>query len=164
VAWRDAIERRDGPTSLVLSRQNLPADSRSAEPLQSIRRGGYILRGEGPADVILIASGSEVSLAMAAAELITARGHAVRVVSLPCMQLFASQPAAYRESVLPAAVTCRVAIEAGVPHLWHALVGSSGSVVGISRFGESAPAKELFTHFGFTPQNVANVALELLGH
>jgi transketolase len=163
-AWRDAIERRDGPTSLVLSRQNLPAQSRSAEQLQAIRRGGYILRGEGPADVILIASGSEVLLAMAAADLITARGHAVRVVSLPCMQLFASQPAAYRESVLPAAVTCRVAIEAGVPHLWHALVGPSGSVVGISRFGESAPAKELFAHFGFTPQNVANVALELLGH
>jgi transketolase len=163
IAWRDAIERRDGPTSLILSRQNLPAQERSAAQLAAVRRGAYVLRGEGPADVILIATGSEVPLAMAAADLITARGHKVRVVSMPCAQLFAAQDEAYRESVLPASVTRRVAIEAGVPDLWHRWVGPSGRVIGISRFGESAPAKELFAHFGFTPDNVAKVALGLLG-
>jgi transketolase len=161
-AWCDAIERRDGPTSLVLSRQNLPLQERSAEQLAAIRRGGYVLRGEGAADIILMASGSEVSLAVAAAEELGKRGYCPRVVSMPCAQLFAAQDAAYRESVLPVALTRRVAIEAGVPDLWYRHVGPAGRVLGMERFGESAPAKELFAHFGFTVDNVVKTALELL--
>jgi transketolase len=161
VAWRDAIERRDGPTSLVLSRQNLPAQERSAAQLAAVRRGAYVLRGEGRPDVILLATGSEVAVAIAAADLIAAKGHAVRVVSMPCAQLFAAQDEAYRESVLPASVSRRVAIEAGVPDLWHRWVGPSGRIIGIGCYGESAPAKELFAHFGFTPENVAKAAMEL---
>jgi transketolase len=161
-AWCDAIERRDGPTSLVLSRQNLPLQERSAAQLAVIRRGGYVLKGEGSADIILMASGSEVSLAVAGADALGKLGHRARVVSMPCVQLFAAQDAAYRESVLPSAVTQRIAIEAGVPDLWHRYVGPAGRVLGISRFGESAPAKELFVHFGFTTDNVVKTALELL--
>jgi transketolase len=162
VAWRDAIERRDGPTGLVLSRQNLPAVERSAGQLRLIRRGGYVLRGEGEPEAIIMATGSEVSLALAAAELLAAQGRRVRVVSMPCAQIFANQDDAYRESVLPAAVDCRVAVEAGVPDLWHRLVGPAGRIIGLSRYGESAPAKALFAHLGFTPENVARVTLELL--
>jgi transketolase len=161
-AWCDAIERRDGPTSLVLSRQNLPLQERSAAQLALIRRGGYVLKGEGAADIILMASGSEVSLAVAAAAELAARGKCARVVSMPCTQLFAAQDAAYRESVLPAAIPRRLAIEAGVPDLWHRHTGTAGRVLGIGRFGESAPAKELFAHYGFTVENVVKTALELL--
>jgi transketolase len=161
-AWCDAIERRDGPTSLVLSRQNLPQQERSTEQLALIRRGGYVLNGEARPDIILMASGSEVSLAVAAAAELAAQGRKARVVSMPCTQLFAAQDAAYRESVLPAAVTRRLAIEAGVPDLWHLHVGSAGRVIGMRGFGESAPAKDLFAHFGFTVDNVVNTALELL--
>jgi transketolase len=162
VAWCDAVERRDGPTGLVLSRQNLPLQERSAGQLALIRRGGYVLSDDGRPDIILMASGSEVSLAVAAAGELGKRGHRARVVSMPCVQLFMAQDAAYRESVLPVAVTRRVAIEAGVPDLWHRHVGSTGRVIGLSRFGESAPAKELFAHFGFTADNVVKTALELL--
>jgi transketolase len=161
-AWRDSIERRDGPTSLVLSRQNLPLQERSGAQLAAIRRGGYVLRGEGAADIILMASGSEVSLAVAAAEDLGKRGHRARVVSMPCAQLFAAEDGDWRESVLPAAVSRRIAIEAGVPDLWYRHVGPAGRVVGIGRFGESAPAKDLFAHFGFTVDNVVKTALELL--
>ncbi len=162
VAWCDAIERRDGPTSLVLSRQNLPAQPRGDAELAAIRRGGYVLKDAGPADIILMASGSEMSLAMAAAAELGQRGHRARVVSMPCAPLFAAQDAAYRESVLPAAVTCRVAIEAGVPDLWYRHVGPTGRVLGMNTFGESAPAKDLFAHFGFTTDHVVKAALELL--
>jgi transketolase len=162
VAWCDAIERRDGPTCLVLSRQNLPAQPRTAEQLALARRGGYVLKGEGEADIIFMASGSELSLAMAAADQLAGKGHRVRVVSMPCARLFAAQEDRYRESVLPAAVTRRVAIEAGVPDLWHRYVGAAGRVIGMTRFGESAPAKDLFPHFGFTAENVVKVGLELL--
>jgi transketolase len=109
-----------------------------------------------------MASGSEVGLTVAAAAELAAKGKRARVVSMPCAQLFAAQDAAYRESVLPAAVTRRLAVEAGVPDLWHRHVGSGGHVIGITRFGESAPAKELFAHFGFTVENVVKKALELL--
>jgi transketolase len=162
VAWCDAIERRDGPSSLVLSRQNLPLQERTPAQLALIRRGGYVLSGAGTPDIVIMASGSEVSLAAAAAAELATRGHRVRVVSMPCAQLFAAQDAAYRESVLPAAVTRRIAIEAGVPDLWYRHVGAGGRVLGISRFGESAPAKDLFAHFGFTTGNVVKTALELL--
>ena len=162
VAWCDAIERRDGPSSLVLTRQNLPLQERSDAQLAAIRRGGYVLKGEGGADIILMASGSEVSLAVAAAAQLGAQGHRVSVVSMPCVQLFLAQDAAYRESVLPAAVTRRIAIEAGVPDLWHRHVGEGGRIIGMTRYGESAPAKDLFVHFGFTAENVVKQGLELL--
>ncbi len=162
VAWRDAIERRDGPTSLVLTRQGLPPQTRSPEQCADVRRGGYVLAGSGLPDLIIIASGSEVELAMGAAQALEAQGHAVRVVSMPSRDLFLQQPEDYQEAVLPATVTRRIAVEAGSTHLWHRFVGPSGRIIGLDRFGESAPASELFEHFGFTPQQVAALALELL--
>ena len=163
VAWRDAIENQAGPTSLVLTRQGLPHQSRSDEQLDAIRRGGYILRDcDGTPDLILIATGSEVPLAMDAAEALSADGRHVRVVSMPCTHVFDEQPAEYRESVLPASVSARVAIEAGVTDGWWRYVGTDGRVIGISSFGASAPAAELFQHFGFSQDNVIKVASELL--
>jgi transketolase len=161
-AWCDAIERRDGPTSLVLTRQNLPLQERTAGQLAAVRRGGYVLMGDGRPDIILMASGSEVSLAVAAATKLGAEGHRVNVVSMPCVQLFVAQDAAYRESVLPAGVTRRIAIEAGVADLWHRHLGPAGRVIGMPGYGESAPAKELFNHFGFTADNIVKQGLELL--
>ena len=162
VAWRDAIERRDGPTSLVLTRQGVPPQERDTVQLADIRRGGYVLSGTGRPDVILIATGSEVGLAMAAAGQLQQQGHAARVVSMPCAELFLAQEAAYREAVLPAAITRRIAIEAGSTALWYRFVGPTGRVIGLDRFGESAPATELFAHFGFTADKIAAAALELL--
>ncbi|MDJ0927597.1 MAG: transketolase [Gammaproteobacteria bacterium] len=162
VAWRDAIERRDGPTSLVLTRQGVPPQARDAAQLGDIRRGGYVLSDAGAPDVILIATGSEVGLAMDAAAELQQQGHAARVVSMPCAELFLLQDAVYREAVLPAAVTRRIAIEAGSTPLWYRFVGPGGRVIGLDRFGESAPAAELFEHFGFTAERVAAVARELL--
>ncbi|MFT5500143.1 MAG: transketolase [Woeseiaceae bacterium] len=164
VAWRDAIERRDGPTSLILTRQGLPHQGRDDEQIAAIRSGGYILRDTddsgGTPDIIFIATGSEVALAMAAAEELAAESVKVRVVSMPCTDLYDQQPDDYKESVLPAAVSARVAIEAGVTHCWWRYVGPSGRVIGIDRFGESAPADELFKYFGFSVENVLNVARE----
>jgi transketolase len=165
VAWQDAIEHRDGPTSLVLTRQGVPHQQRGADQIEAIRRGGYVLRDvdDGAPELILIATGSEVSLAMAAAEALGATGVAVRVVSMPCVELFDAQGADYREAVLPAAVTARVAIEAGVTDGWWRLVGTAGAVVGLDRFGASAPAEVLFEHFGFSTDNVVEVARRVLG-
>ena len=163
VAWQNAIERRDGPTSLVLTRQGLPHQQRDAEQIAAISKGGYILRdSDGQPDLILIATGSEVELAVAAADALSADGVAARVVSMPCTDLFDAQDAAYREQVLPAGVTARVAIEAGVTEGWWRYVGAGGRVVGMDRFGESAPAGELFKHFGFSTENVVKVAKEIL--
>ncbi len=162
VAWQDAIERRDGPTSLVLTRQNVPPQARTPAQVEAIRRGGYILRDATSPDVILIATGSEVALAMAAAELVAARGHAVRVVSMPNTTRFAAQPAEWRDHVLPPAITARVAVEAGVAEPWYRWVGPSGRIIGIDGFGRSAPAGALFRHYGFTAENVAANALALL--
>jgi len=163
VAWRDAIERRDGPTSLVLTRQGLPHQARSAEQIAAIGRGGYALRdADGLPDIILIATGSEVRLAVSAAEALAAEGVGVRVVSMPCTDLFDAQQESYREQVLPAAVTARVVIEAGVTEAWWRYAGSQGRVIGLDRFGESAPADELFEHFGFSTDNVVAIAKELL--
>jgi transketolase len=163
VAWADAVENAEGPTSLVLTRQALAAQPRTPEQQASIARGGYVLvEAEGGApDCVLIATGSEVALAVEAAKLLGEQGRRVRVVSMPCTSLFDAQDAAYRASVLPAGVP-RVAVEAGVPDGWYRYVGAEGAVVGMNTFGASAPAKKLFEHFGFTAANVARVAGELL--
>jgi transketolase len=164
VAWKAAIERKDGPASLVFSRQNLKHQSRDAATLANISRGGYVLQDcDGTPQLILIATGSEVALATEAAAALGERGVRVRVVSMPCTDLFDGQDAAYRESVLPAAVTARVAIEAGVPDFWIKYVGTQGRVIGMDRFGESAPAGGLFKYFGFTVENVVKTAQEVLG-
>ena len=156
VAWRDALESTTTPTALALSRQNLPAQPRTAAQLADIRRGGYVLHEPaGEPAALVIASGSEVDLAMQAAALLAKDGVAVRVVSMPCIEAFRAQDAAWRDAVLPPRITARLAVEAGVPDSWYPLVGPAGDVVGIQRFGESAPAGELFKHFGFTPEAVA---------
>lgn len=155
VSWRAAIERKDGPSVLVFSRQNLPHMPRTAEQIKSISRGGYILKDtSGTPDAIIIATGSEVELAVKAADELAAKGKNVRVVSMPSTNIFDAQDAAYRESVLPAAVTKRVAVEAGVTDGWWKYVGSNGKILGLDRFGESAPAGQLFKEFGFTVENV----------
>jgi transketolase len=164
VAWEQAIKRHDGPSTLIFSRQNLPFQPRSAAQIADIRRGGYILRDvANPADAkaILIATGSEIELANKAADALAAEGIAVRVVSMPCADVFDRQDAAYKASVLQRGLP-RVAIEAGVTSFWYKYVGLEGAVVGIDTFGESAPAGELFKHFGFTTENVvAKVKLVL---
>lgn len=163
VAWRYGIERQDGPTSLILTRQGLPHQDRDDQQLVDVARGGYVLRdADGDADIILIATGSEVALAMSAAEVLTAEGIKVRVVSMPCTDVFDAQDAGYREAVLPKAVTSRVVIEAGVTETWWRYAGPDGKVIGLDRFGESAPANELFEHFGFSTDNVVAVAKEVL--
>ncbi|WP_024299554.1 transketolase [Methylomicrobium lacus] len=155
VSWRAAIERKDGPSTLVFSRQNLPHIPRSEAQIQLISRGGYILSdSEGQPDAIIIATGSEVELAVKAADELRAKGNKIRVVSMPSTNIFDAQDAQYRESVLPAAVTKRVAVEAGVTEGWWRYVGSNGRIVGIDHFGESAPAGLLFKEFGFTVENV----------
>ena len=154
VAWKAAVQKKNGPTSLILSRQGLEHQHRSDEQIANIAKGGYILKdSDGAPEVIVIATGSEVGLAMAAAE---ASGKNVRVVSMPATDVFDSQDEAYRESVLPSSCTARVAVEAGVRDFWRKYVGLNGAVVGIDTFGESAPAGDLFKHFGFTVENVAS--------
>ncbi|MEJ2345998.1 MAG: transketolase [Gammaproteobacteria bacterium] len=163
VAWAAAVERTDGPTSLIFSRQGLPHMSRSDAQIKDIRRGGYVLRDtEGSPDAIVIATGSEVDLAVKAADELAGKGRKVRVVSMPSADVFNAQDAAYRESVLPAAVTARVAVEAGVTDYWYKYVGLNGKVVGIDRFGESAPAGALFKEFGFTVENVVKAVESVL--
>lgn len=162
-AWKSAVERTNGPTSLIFSRQNLAVQPRTDAQVADIAKGGYILRDcAGTPDLILLATGSEVALAMGAADELSAKGHAVRVVSMPCVDVFMQQSDAYREAVLPSDVRARVAIEAGVTDYWRKFVGLDGAVVGIDTFGESAPADVLFKHFGFTVDNVVNTALDLL--
>ncbi|HDZ3734713.1 TPA: transketolase [Vibrio vulnificus] len=163
VAWKLAIERKDGPSALIFSRQNLAQQPRSAEQVADIAKGGYILKdSDGKPELILIATGSEVELAVKAAEQLTAEGKKVRVVSMPATDTFDKQDAAYRESVLPSDVTARVAIEAGIADFWYKYVGFDGRIIGMTTFGESAPADQLFEMFGFTVENVVNTAKELL--
>ncbi len=163
VAWRAAVEKKDGPTSLIFSRQGLPHMARSADQIAAIARGGYVLRdGGGTPDAIIIATGSEVALAVGAAETLAAKGKNVRVVSMPSVDVFEAQDADYRESVLPSNVTARVAVEAGVTDGWYKYVGLQGKVVGLNRFGESAPAAELFKEFGFTVENVVAAVEDVL--
>jgi len=161
-AWADAIERRDGPTSLVLSRQALPAMARSAQQVADIARGGYVLVDcEGRPDCVLIATGSEIGLAAEAARGLAEGGRKLRVVSMPCTSVFDTQPQQYRDSVLPPGVP-RVAIEAGVRDGWWRYVAGNGAVIGMDGFGASAPAKKLFEHFGFTRDNVIKTVEGLL--
>ncbi|MFB9869501.1 transketolase [Vreelandella sulfidaeris] len=163
-SWDAAIKRHAGPTALVLSRQNLPHQSRTKAQLASIQHGAYVLKdSEGTPELILIATGSEVSLAMDAAAELEQQGKAVRVVSMPSAHCFNCQDAEYRESVLPKAVTKRIAIEAAHADYWYKYVGLEGRVIGMTTYGESAPAGDLFKHFGFTVENVVEQANELLG-
>ncbi|GAB3627188.1 transketolase [Pandoraea terrae] len=165
-AWVFAVERNtaadSGPSALIFSRQNLPFVPRDAEQIAAIRRGGYVLRDAKDAKVVLIATGSEIDLALKAAEALAAVGVAARVVSMPSTNVFDRQDKAYRESVLPRGVP-RVAIEAGVTSFWHKYVGLEGGVVGIDTFGESAPAGVLFKHFGFTVDHVVSTAKSVIG-
>jgi len=169
VAWIAAVERRDGPTSLLLSRQALPHQKRpfadAAATITAIRRGAYVLADAPALRAVIIATGSEVALALAAKAKLAEEGIAVRVVSIPCTSAFDRQDAAYRASVLPAGVP-RVAIEAGVTDWWRKYVGAvdsrQGAVIGIDRFGESAPGGELFKHFGFTVENVVKTVKGVL--
>ncbi|WP_053294676.1 transketolase [Escherichia coli] len=163
VAWQQAIERKDGPTSLVLTRQPLAQQPRTAAQLAEIARGGYVLSDcDGQPEMILISAGSEIELVVSAAKALTEEGRKVRVVSLPCTERFDNQDAAYKESVLPKAVRKRLAVEASIAGFWERYVGLDGKVIGMTSFGESAPANVLFKHFGFTPENVLAQARELL--
>jgi len=161
VSWQQAVERSDGPSCLIFSRQGLPHQNRSDSQISDIAKGGYILKDcEGTPDAIIIATGSEVALAMGAADSMSAKK--IRVVSMPSTNVFDAQDAAYKESVLPKAVTARVAVEAAVTDGWYKYVGTAGCVVGIDHFGESAPAGELFKEFGFTTENVVKAVESVL--
>ncbi|MBW7982945.1 transketolase [Enterobacillus tribolii] len=163
VAWKFAIERKDGPSALIFSRQNLAQMDRDAQQLANIARGGYVLKDcAGQPELILVATGSEVELAVNAADQLSAEGRKVRVVSMPSTEVFDKQDAAYREAVLPSAVSARVAVEAGIADFWYKYVGLNGAVVGMTTFGESAPADKLFKEFGFTVENVVAKAKALL--
>ncbi|MFC3608385.1 transketolase [Stutzerimonas tarimensis] len=163
VAWKHAVERKDGPSALIFSRQNLPYHIRDNETEAAIARGGYILKGcAGEPELILIATGSEVGLAVQAYDKLTAEGRQVRVVSMPCTSLFEVQDAAWKQHVLPLEVSARIAIEAAHADYWYKYVGLEGRVIGMTTYGESAPAAQLFEHFGFTLDNILAVADELL--
>ncbi|PZP80461.1 MAG: transketolase, partial [Ectopseudomonas oleovorans] len=163
VAWKYAIERADGPSALVFSRQNLPHQPRDAQQLSDIERGGYVLKDSvGEPELILIATGSEVGLAVAAYDKLTADGRKVRVVSMPSTSVFDQQDAAYKQAVLPLQVGARIAIEAAHADFWYKYVGLEGRIIGMTSFGESAPAPALFEHFGFTVDNIVATAEELL--
>ncbi|KMW73466.1 transketolase [Photorhabdus luminescens subsp. luminescens] len=163
VAWKYAIERKAGPSALIFSRQNLAQQERTAEQLANIEKGAYILKDcEGQPELILIATGSEIELAVSAYHQLTEEGRQVRVVSMPSTDAFDKQDAAYRETVLPAAVSARVAIEASIADYWFKYVGMNGAIVGMETFGESAPADQLFKAFGFTVENVVAKAKALL--
>ncbi|WP_313223682.1 transketolase [Stutzerimonas nitrititolerans] len=163
VAWKHAVERKDGPSALIFSRQNLPFHVRDNETETAIARGGYILKNcAGEPELILIATGSEVSLAVEAADKLAAQGRQVRVVSMPCASVFDAQDAAYKQQVLPVEVGARIAIEAAHADYWYKYVGLEGRIIGMSTYGESAPADQLFEEFGFTVENILAAAEELL--
>ncbi|WP_312957962.1 transketolase [Stutzerimonas nitrititolerans] len=163
VAWKHAVERKDGPSALIFSRQNLPFHVRDNETETAIARGGYILKNcAGEPELILIATGSEVSLAVEAADKLAAQGRQVRVVSMPCTSVFDAQDAAYKQQVLPVEVGARIAIEAAHADYWYKYVGLEGRIIGMSTYGESAPADQLFEEFGFTVENILAAAEELL--
>ena len=163
IAWKAAIERTDGPSALIFTRQNLAQMDRTSEQLANVARGAYVLKDcAGTPDLIFIATGSEVELAVKAAEQLTAEGKKIRVVSMPSTNVFDKQDEAYREAVLPSAVTKRVAVEAGIADFWYKYVGFNGRIVGMHSFGESAPANQLFKLFGFTIDNVVAKAKEIL--
>ncbi len=159
VAWQSAVERKDGPTALVFSRQGLPFQARTDSQIKEVARGAYVIRDSSePAKVILIATGSEVNIAIGAAEKLNESGTPTRVVSMPSANTFEAQDESYRESVLPVAQRNRVAIEASHPDYWYKWVGLDGEVIGLPRFGESGPGGEVMTHFGFSVDNIVEVA------
>ncbi|WP_312974709.1 transketolase [Atlantibacter sp.] len=163
VAWKAAIERHNGPTALILSRQNLAQMDRSAEQIDAIAKGGYVLQDcDGQPDLILIATGSEMEITVQAAKTLTDEGHKVRVVSLPSTDVFEAQDEGYKESVLPREVRARVAVEAGIADYWYKYVGIDGAIVGMTSYGESAPAEKLFPFFGFTAENVVKKAKSVI--
>ena len=163
VAWKFALERNDGPSALIFSRQNLDHQTRDQAQLADITRGGYVLKDcAGEPDLILIATGSEVGLAVKAFDKLTEQGRNVRVVSMPCTSVFDAQDAGYKQSVLPLQVSARIAIEAAHADYWYKYVGLEGRVIGMTSFGESAPAPALFEEFGFTLENILATAEELL--
>jgi len=163
VAWKYAIERNDGPSALIFSRQNLPHQTRDAQQLADIARGGYVLKDcAGEPELIIIATGSEIGLAVQGYEALTAQGRKVRVVSMPCTSVFDAQDAGYKQAVLPLQVSARIAIEAAHADYWYKYVGLEGRIIGMTTFGESAPAPALFEAFGFTLDNVLETAAELL--
>jgi len=159
VAWVEALKRRNGPTALLLTRQNVPFCKRDS--LEGIARGGYVLADAPGARAVIIATGSEVGVALGAQKMLADAGTPVRVVSMPSTSVFDRQDTEYRNSVLPGALP-KIAVEAGVGDYWRKYVGLDGAVVGIDRFGESAPAGDLFKHFGFTPDNVAKAVRSIL--
>jgi transketolase len=163
VAWKVAIERTNGPSCLVFSRQNLVCQARDAEQVAEIERGGYVLSDPASTkfDVILIATGSEVEVAMQAMRILGDRGVAARVVSMPATNVFDAQALEYREGVLPSWCRKRIAVEAGVTDFWRKYVGLDGAVVGLDTFGASAPAEALYRHFGITAERVADLAIAL---
>ena len=164
IGWKVALEREDGPVALILSRQKLPTlDRTEVAPVAGVERGGYVLwDSAGTPEIVLIGTGSELSLALEAGRALAAQGRAVRVVSLPCIELFVAQPQAYRDEVLPPAVRARIAVEAGVRMGWHRWVGDAGAIVGVDRFGHSAPGDRVFAEYGFSVENVTARALALL--
>ena len=163
VAWKHAVERADGPSALIFSRQGLPCMHRNDEQLANVARGGYILKDcDGTPELILIATGSEVELIMNAEAKLTAQGRKVRVVSMPCTDEFDAQDAAYKISVLPLEVPARIAVEAAAADFWYKYVGLDGRIIGMTTFGESAPASDLFPYFGFTVENIMAAAEEIL--
>ncbi|MNS51193.1 Transketolase 1 [compost metagenome] len=163
VSWKNALERKDGPSALIFSRQNLQHQDRDAQQIADISRGGYVLKDcAGEPELILIATGSEVGLAVQAHAKLTEQGRKVRVVSMPCTSVFDAQDAAYKQSVLPLEVGARIAIEAAHADFWYKYVGLEGRIIGMTTYGESAPASALFEEFGFTLENILGTAEELL--
>ncbi|HJR28314.1 MAG TPA: transketolase C-terminal domain-containing protein, partial [Pseudomonas sp.] len=163
VCWKYALERKDGPSALIFSRQNLQHQTRDAGQIADISRGGYVLKDcAGEPELILIATGSEVGLAVQAFDKLTEQGRKVRVVSMPCTSVFDAQDAGYKQSVLPLQVSARIAIEAAHADYWYKYVGLEGRVIGMTTYGESAPASALFEEFGFTLENILGQAEELL--
>ena len=158
-----ALERKNGPTALVFTRQGLPQQPRTPEQLIALRKGGYVLiDSNGPPEAIVIATGSEVGVAVPAVKELQAAGKRVRLVSMPCCEMFDAQPAPYRESVLPASVTRRVAVEAGATQSWWRYVGTQGRVLGLDHFGASGKGPDLFKHFGITSDAVKALVEQLL--
>jgi transketolase len=163
VSWKYALERKDGPSALIFSRQNLQHQTRNALQIADISRGGYVLKDcAGEPELILIATGSEVGLAVQAFDKLTEQGRKVRVVSMPCTSVFDAQDAGYKQLVLPLQVSARIAIEASHADYWYKYVGLEGRVIGMTTYGESAPAPALFEEFGFTLENILGQAEELL--
>jgi transketolase len=160
-AWIAAVERKDGPSSLLFTRQNVPFQKRDAHTIAAIGRGGYVLADAQEPKAVIIATGSEVQLAIGARQKLAAEGVAVRVVSMPCTSIFDRQPPMYKDVVLIPTLP-KIAVEAGISDFWRKYVGLEGAVVGIDRYGESAPGAKLFEHFGFTVDNVVKVAKSVL--